>query len=358
MNARADSCAIADHSRALYGADGGDVPGVFSVFTLPGKHVDIIPGDELFGETPNRVAAVAETENVYHTLGLLKASPREGRGKAEDVLAMPALAVDIDIAGPNHKGAQYPRSTMEALDFIADIGIQPSLVNHTGGGLHVFWIFRELVVFTSDAERIAFANLSDHFHRAVIARGATRGWKLDNTGDLARLFRFAGTVNHKTEQRQMVRTLWASDARYTPGDFTAFAASAAPSPVQRVAKTDDVIGAGRHAETMRALIAAGRKAGFSNDLITDSLHRRIERYIARVGQRAEGARDNTAFQIAVWLVNDFGVSESVAFAYLAEWNARNSPPLPERQLKAKLHSAKRSSRRPAGCAHLHRGSAA
>ena len=113
------------------------------------------------------------------------------------------------------------------------------------------------------------------------------------------------------------------------------------------------------AATMRALIAAGKAQGFSTDFIIDSLDRRVRRYLETVGNRSEGDRDNTAYRVARWLLNDFGASDSVAWSYLYEWNRDNSPPLSDRELMLKMRSAKRSGSRPAGCAHApRRGSAA
>jgi hypothetical protein len=82
----------------------------------------------------------------------------------------------------------------------------------------------------------------------------------------------------------------------------------------------------------------------------DVLDFRIRRWIERIGHRPEGARDTGAFAIAAFIVNDLALSADVAAAYLLDWNRGNQPPLPERQLLAKITSASRSAKRPAGCA--------
>ena len=97
---------------------------------------------------------------------------------------------------------------------------------------------------------------------------------------------------------------------------------------------------------MRALVAAGRKAGLSSDYIASSIDRRVRRYLERTGQRGQGNRNNTAFVIAVWMLNDFELTDQVAWAYLVEWNDRNDPPLSERELRSVFTSAKRGGARP------------
>ncbi len=115
---------------------------------------------------------------------------------------------------------------------------------------------------------------------------------------------------------------------------------------------------GVSATTMRTLVSEARARGFSTDFIADALDRRIRRYLATVGPRGEGDRNATAYRVARWLLNDFGASEAVGWAYLSEWNATNSPPLTDRELRLTMRSAQRSGSRPAGCAHFPRGGAA
>ncbi len=84
--------------------------------------------------------------------------------------------------------------------------------------------------------------------------------------------------------------------------------------------------------------------------VTDpgDIDRRVRAYLERVGTRAEGDRDNTAFRVAAWLLRDIALEADVAWAYLVSWNAGNTPPLGERDLRAKLRSAAKSGRRGRG----------
>lgn len=82
----------------------------------------------------------------------------------------------------------------------------------------------------------------------------------------------------------------------------------------------------------------------------ETLDRRVRAYIARLGARGEGARNNAAYQLAAWLTHDMALRPDLAFAYLVTWNAENTPPLRSRELQQVLASASATAKRPLGCA--------
>jgi hypothetical protein len=80
----------------------------------------------------------------------------------------------------------------------------------------------------------------------------------------------------------------------------------------------------------------------------DEVDRRVRSYLRVVGSRAVGDRDNTAYRVARWLFNDMALDADSAWAYLAEWNRTNRPPLTSRELRAKVRSALKNGTRPRG----------
>ncbi len=213
-----DRVAVADYLRTLYGADGGDAPGHLAVFSLPKRETRTVAGDELFGETPDLIAGMAATGNVYVGVCLLKLPPLSGRGKAGDTIATPGQWHDLDIQGPNHSQHDLP-TRAEAIGFIKSLDMEPTQVVESGGGFQVHWCYETLQVFASEADRHKAEELNDRVQAGIIARGAARGWRLDNTSDLARILRPAGTLNWKTGEPVPVETIYRSDARYRPRDF-------------------------------------------------------------------------------------------------------------------------------------------
>ncbi len=103
--------------------------------------------------------------------------------------------------------------------FLQEFPLRPSLVIWSGGGLHVYWLFRKPLYFHTPEERQAVKDLSARFQKAIILQGQERGWKLDNTSDLVRLLRIPGTFNHKADP-VMVEILQETDLKYEPSDFS------------------------------------------------------------------------------------------------------------------------------------------
>ena len=54
---------------------------------------------------------------------------------------IPGFWLDIDIKGPNHYSENLPPDVDSAMEMLDRIGLEPTLVVKTGGGLHVYWLF-------------------------------------------------------------------------------------------------------------------------------------------------------------------------------------------------------------------------
>lgn len=75
--------------------------------------------------------------------------------------------------------------------------------------------------------------------------------------------------------------------------------------------------------------------------VDHELERRLRAYVARVDGKEHGGRNNAAFVLAANLLHDFGADPQLAWPLVEEWNQRNSPPLPERELRSTFASAER-----------------
>jgi hypothetical protein len=87
---------------------------------------------------------------------------------------------------------------------------------------------------------------------------------------------------------------------------------------------------------------------------SEALERRIRAYLAKVPRGlAEGeGRNNTGYQLTAFLTHDLARPESVAFQWVAEWNATNRPPLSQRELTRLFRSAVRNGKRSVACGLL------
>lgn len=76
---------------------------------------------------------------------------------------------------------------------------------------------------------------------------------------------------------------------------------------------------------------------------------RARAYLARMGPAVEGqGGDVKTWKAAAVCVADFGLDDAEALAVLREWNTSCSPPWSERELEAKIRSARRNARHKTG----------
>lgn len=152
-------------------------------------------------------------------------TPTRGRGGAADTAALVGVWADIDIAGPGHKHPddaelRLPADVDEALHLLDDVGLQPTKVLHTGGGLQVWWLLHEPWVFESSAERAEAGALVAAWGDTLVELGRRRGLHVDQVGDLARILRPAGTWNRKANREHVaVRNLVDDGPRHYLADI-------------------------------------------------------------------------------------------------------------------------------------------
>ncbi|HQQ66661.1 MAG TPA: hypothetical protein PLO55_11070 [Thermotogota bacterium] len=159
--------------------------------------------------------------DVYFGLGLSgKECGRFNRCEANEVKAIPGFWADIDfIQGDGHEKKNLPGSFDDALKIIPE-SHKPSIIVHSGGGLHCYWLFNELLVFDKSEERDNAARLLRDFQNHLRDKARSFGWDMDKTHDLSRVLRMPGTKNLKYNSEVWIyRT---ADQRYNPSDFEMF----------------------------------------------------------------------------------------------------------------------------------------
>ena len=167
----------------------------------------------------NASAVLASKKNdVYFTCGLLNKMPYTGRGKERDVIGIPGLWMDIDTNNGVHAKKELP-SPDEAVQFLNDFPLKHSIMVNSGGGFHVYWLFKEIWYFDNEDERKKARSLSNQFQKTIILKANDKfGWNLDLTDDLVRLLRIPGTINYKGNPKN-INIFSQNDHRYNSFDF-------------------------------------------------------------------------------------------------------------------------------------------
>lgn len=212
---------------------------------LPSKHVGLWTlsdqASKFFTSVDEAAAHAgkrASETDVYCCMGLFDAPPASGRGKVEDVTGVCGFWADVDVAhdGAHQSKKKYCPSIEEAKKLVRAFGVQPSFEVRSGYGLHAYWLFNEPWVFGSEREWESGKVLCRRWVATIAAWAKQTGWDIDSTGDIVRVLRVAGTINHKNNTKKLVE-LDAPEKilRYNPDDLEQFMVAEEFTSAQRVA---------------------------------------------------------------------------------------------------------------------------
>ena len=132
------------------------------------------------GDAAERAIELGASHNTYFGVGLLGEKPAGGsRGKGKGVIALPGLFADVDFGSTGHKATALPPTLAAAMELIAAVGLPPSMNVYTGYGVHVYWLFKELLHITDVTVRARVKDLMALAFRALTTIAAQRACKLD-----------------------------------------------------------------------------------------------------------------------------------------------------------------------------------
>jgi hypothetical protein len=188
-------------------------------------------------------------DNAYAGLSLVDPKTMKGkRGTVEDARAIVGFWADIDIADPlaPKPGKNPPINEEEAYAIANGVGLPPSLVIHSGHGLHAYWLFDEPWIFGSDEERRVAGDTAKAWELTLQQVAREHGRSLDSVGDLARVLRIPGTVNTKVPEHPVeVRidfprpeTEWMTAWRYPRAELERLIRAPAPAQTGDTVKVE------------------------------------------------------------------------------------------------------------------------
>lgn len=230
MTARADRYLLRHWLATL-----ADTPGEVVASTAPhfgGTVVDLSDLDRAV----DHAARQAERTDYYLRATTVRGTPAPGkRGEAADTLAVYGLWADLDHAQGVHKtnpnGRPLPPDRDAALTILDGLP-EPTVIVDSSGGLQPWWLLDRPATVDDhdDLQRLVAA-----WGEMMVERGADLGWHVDKVGDLSRILRPPGTVNHKwTRRGEPARKVTILDnpagTRYRLDQLTAHLPAPQPEP--------------------------------------------------------------------------------------------------------------------------------
>ena len=156
--------------------------------------------------------------DIWHSVNIVYVEPTSGkRGDETAVSYQTAIVVDIDIRSDAHKGdpSLLAADFDEAKSFLP---FTPSLIIHSGYGLHAYYIFDTPIKITYDnREQLKRRN----YLLLDVTRAKAKGKKIDGVGDLPRILRTPSTFNYKlgADNAPMCHIVEDSGLRFDPSDL-------------------------------------------------------------------------------------------------------------------------------------------
>lgn len=138
-------------------------------------------------------------DDVYFGVAFTAAPKEKGRAILGDIRGVTSFAMDIDVQSKTaHKQEALPATVDEALEWLLNLILPPTMVVFTGYGIHAYWVLDKLINIDNDIERERVATIAKDL-QAFLRHHALQdyGWKLDATHDLTRVLRLPGTKNWK-----------------------------------------------------------------------------------------------------------------------------------------------------------------
>ena len=177
-----------------------------------------------------KAQALSTAHSVYFGVAIQHPSRQPNpfeRSRNASAYVLPGVYFDLDLASGAHAASTLPATDSEGLAFLYALPAKPSLIVHTGGGLHAYWLFEQPVWLRTEADRTTVTHLLQQFAYTLSQAGKAHGWTLDALRDLARVLRPPGTINHK--YGTPVEVIAERAVRYTLADFDWLIPLPAPS---------------------------------------------------------------------------------------------------------------------------------
>jgi hypothetical protein len=199
-----------------------DVEGNFTIWTNPDRISYHIPLGDVRCLTDDDLDELRQENGrncVYYGLGLRRNGLRSNeRGGKKDIVALPGFVLDIDVDdAAAHKATNLPQSDDDVFAILEPF-VTPSMIIHTGHGYHIYWLFEEPLLLSTNPERKAAGEAFERFQAPFIEHAKALGFHVDKTDTIDRVWRIPGFNNVKSDPVPVVLAEEGS-ARYKLEEF-------------------------------------------------------------------------------------------------------------------------------------------
>ena len=194
--------------------------GFVTLTTLPSRNTKWFKVDEI-EKVVKFAESMGQKTNIFFGVGLRNKVLKNGlRGSEKDISCITALYADIDVKGDAHAQKSLPETIDEAVGFLDNLKIKPSIIVRSGNGIHSYWLLDKPFKINNVEDKDRIASVFRGFGKYINLEAKKRGWKIDNVYDLARILRVPGTINHKLKNGVKCEVIESSLQRYTLEEFS------------------------------------------------------------------------------------------------------------------------------------------
>ena len=217
------------------------------------------------------VSSVNEAVEIAHSLCdsesdvYIGVNPRVGRGgKKENVEWLTAFHAEVDYGEDGHKKPTFHKTYDDALSAISAFPLTPTLIVHSGGGFHAYWVLREAVK-AGDAGIPQLESINSALCQSL---GGDSG-----TQDISRVLRVPGTYNSKIEETpRKVEIVSDSGIHYDYGAFKELPNSHSHNQPSKTSALHLHSGFAGAAATLKPLVHDGTLDAFAVESLDDYNH--------------------------------------------------------------------------------------
>lgn len=178
------------------------------LWTMPGKQTSLFSSPLAAGDAS---VVLGSNHDVYCGVCCVSKDhdPNTGRGTKTNMTLACGLWADIDF-GPGHK-KKVPPSLEAAMGLLVRSPMAPTVVVHSGHGIHSWWILKEPEALLDPPARARLERACKGWQQIMANAAREQGYEIDSTSDCTRVLRVAGTFNRKDPRDVLPVRILSSD---------------------------------------------------------------------------------------------------------------------------------------------------